>query len=57
MGDDDQRGGHACVQVKQGPLDRVAGALIKRDTHPGEIFSPPGTEAVPGRDSSELEDL
>jgi sugar O-acyltransferase (sialic acid O-acetyltransferase NeuD family) len=34
-----------------------AGALIKHDTRPGEIYSPQGAEAAPGRDSSELDDL
>ena len=34
-----------------------AGALIKHDTRPGEIYSPPGAEPASGRDSSELDDL
>jgi acetyltransferase-like isoleucine patch superfamily enzyme len=34
-----------------------AGALIKRDTRPGEIYAPPATEAAAGRDSAELDEL
>jgi sugar O-acyltransferase (sialic acid O-acetyltransferase NeuD family) len=34
-----------------------AGALIKHDSRPGQVFPAPGTEAAPGRDSSEFDDL
>lgn len=34
-----------------------AGALITRNTRPGEIYSPERTRAAEGRDSSELDDL
>jgi sugar O-acyltransferase (sialic acid O-acetyltransferase NeuD family) len=53
-------GNNATVRDGVRVADRTvvgAGALIKRDTSAGEVFSQPATQATPGRDSSELDDL
>jgi sugar O-acyltransferase (sialic acid O-acetyltransferase NeuD family) len=53
-------GNNATVRDGVRVADRTvvgAGALIKHDTNTGEVFAPPATQATPGRDSSELDDL